>query len=240
MYNNVQMHFLVKKKSVGIFNGLYLFNLYPITNWPFRLNPSPCPWPFPIDGYKKRVMLGFFLSLNTWWRCRCGRWSCGTSSGRSQSQCARLPPALLALARRGSAAGDDDRCHVCLRRLFDREQRSKIAHWQGALCHGKRTTYEFVEEFCGALHRHTSSHGNCFHRAITLRGGKNLCLSVFMSFCSCVSVNLCLCDSASSILRRLTSTRNPWCMFSSSNSHCLPKGEALWEKVVIMRFLKDV
>ena len=53
------MHFLVKKKSVGIFNGLYLFNLYPITNWPFQLNPSPCPWPFPIDGYKKRVMFGF-------------------------------------------------------------------------------------------------------------------------------------------------------------------------------------
>ena len=142
-------------------HGFYLFNLYPITNWPFRLNPSPCPWPFPIDGYKKRVMLGFWLSLNTWWRCRCGRWSCGTSSGRSQSQCARLPPALLALARRGSAAGDDDGGQVCLRR-----------HWQGARCQDKRKTYEFVEEFCGALHRHTSSHGNCFHRAITLRGGK--------------------------------------------------------------------
>ena len=143
-------------------HGFYLFNLYPITNWPFRLNPSPCPWPFPIDGYKKRVMLGFFLSLNTWWRCRCGRGSCGTSSGRSQSQCARLPQGLLALARRGSAAGDDHgRCHVCLRR-----------HCQGGSCQDKRTTYEFVEEFCGTLHRHTSSHGNCFHRAITLRGGK--------------------------------------------------------------------
>ena len=51
------------KRKAYIFNGLYLFNLYPITNWPFRLNPSPCPWPFPIDGYKKRVMLGFWLSV---------------------------------------------------------------------------------------------------------------------------------------------------------------------------------
>ena len=150
---------------------LYLFNLYPITNWPFRLNPSPCPWPFPIDGYKKRVMLGFWLSLNTWWRCRCGRWSCGTSSGRSQSQCARLPPALLAQARRGSAAGGEHGGQVCLRR-----------HWQGARCQDKRKTYEFVEEFCGALHRHTSSHGNCFHRAITLHILFLLFVSVFCMF----------------------------------------------------------
>ena len=106
-------------------HGFYLFNLYPITNWPFRLNPSPCPWPFPIDGYKKRVMFGFCLSLNTWWRCRCGRWSCGTSSGRSQSQCARLPPALLALARRGSAAGDEHGVR-CVWEDIDREHVAKI------------------------------------------------------------------------------------------------------------------